>query len=482
MSKSGGLISLIGLRGIAAAAAVAVGAHVGCSAAGGALGAGGGAGTGAGAGAVGGAQSGGPTGAGGDDITVGTGGTCVGLGCQQVECEGGAKTTVSGTVFDPSGALPLYNVVVYVPNEPLSPVPEGVSCDHCGSTLSGAPLVTALSDTHGHFVLENVPVGEGVPLVIQVGKWRREVTLPKVTACVDNPIVDPELSRLPKNQAEGHIPQIALSTGGADALECLLRKIGIDDAEFTPNTGAGRVHLFRGKGGVAKLSGALGGAPLGLSQDELWSDAAALSKYDVVLLSCEGDPNKATKPPKALQAMFDYTSKGGRLFASHWHNYWLEHGPDPLPKTADYDEEQPDLPSPFTALIDMSFPKGQALADWLASVGGAPSPGELVIKDGQHSVNSVDPTMSRRWIYSDAPQSVQYLTFNTPVGAADAEQCGRVVFSDIHVSSGDQFGEDFPSGCVTSELSPQEMVLVFMLFDLSSCVQSDDTDPVPPPK
>src|SRR3984957_554514 len=100
---------------------------------------------------------------------------CVNLQCQQVECTDERDTTVSGIVFDPAGRHPLYNAIVYVPNAPLQPLPTGASCDRCGVVASGEPVVTALTGPDGRFVLHHVPTGDAVPLVLQLGKWRKQL-------------------------------------------------------------------------------------------------------------------------------------------------------------------------------------------------------------------------------------------------------------------------------------------------------------------
>ena len=415
---------------------------------------------------------------------------CVGLQCQQKVCPGGGTTSVSGIVHDPAGKVPLYNVVVYVPNAPVAAFTQGASCDKCGSLLSGSPIATTLTDTSGKFTLPNVPVGANIPLVIQIGKWRRQITLPNVPECVDTPITDAGITRLPKSKAEGDLPQIALTTGGADVLECLLRKVGIADSEFTLPSADGRVHLYAGGGGSDQYTSALnGGANIPAAQP-FWDSLDNLKKYDVVVLSCEGadgqhsfpnDPPNYAKSATARQAMTDYAALGGRIFASHWHNYWLEAAPamSMWPTVATFNH-QADL-NDITADIDMTFPKGMALADWLLKLGDSTTLGKVGIKAAQHTVDGTNNPPAQRWIYSTSPVSTQYLSFNTPIGAPEDQQCGRVVFSDIHVSSGDSPGDRFPSGCKTMNLSAQEKVLEFMLFDLSSCVQNDDKPPEPPP-
>lgn len=373
--------------------------------------------------------------------------------------------------------------MVYVPSAPLAPLSEGVTC---ACEVSGEPVASAITDTEGRFVMPNVPAGSDIPLVIQVGKWRRLFTLPSVEECGETSVPDQTL-RLPARQSEGDIPRIALTTGSADAMECLIRKLGIDQSEITNPGEGGRINYFAGRGGTDRYVDSMNGGDDFPNAEDLWTTVSSLSEYDVVLLSCEGERDHTdNKPEQSFTALHDYANIGGRVFASHWHQVWLQRGPSPWPSVASFVTE--DDINDITANVETSFPKGQALADWLVNVDASSQHGRIALTGTQHTIVSENADYAQRWISTNNPQTVQYLSANTPLGAADDDQCGRVVLSDIHVTGSEDEGRDvssddieFPDGCTTTDLSPQEKVLAYMLFDISGCIVPDDQPPVAPP-
>ena len=387
--------------------------------------------------------------------------TCTGLCLQQTSCSGSATTSISGTVYAPNGTDPLPNVLVYVPNAAVLPFTAGVSCQPSGEPATGSPLVSTVTATDGTFTLTDMPSGTNIPLVIQSGRWRRQVTISNVPACVTT-TVPASLSRMPKNRSEGDIPKIAVVTGAVDAVECVLRKVGIDDAEFTDASGTGRVNLYLGNGD--------GGAVVDSStpvETALENTQAALNAYDMVMFACQGyQYDQATALQQNLIA---YANAGGRLFATHYGYVWLYNDP-PFSQTANWHVDQNSLPDE-TGLVNMTFPKGLQLAQWLKHVGASSTLGQLPLSSLRVDQDGViSPTQS--WL--TASNTVMQFTFNTPVGAAPDQQCGRVLFNEYHVEEVSGYPRiQFPNECAAGTMTPQEKLLEFSLFDLTNAVTSD---------
>ena len=189
------------------------------------------------------------------------GGGCINLQCQQGTCAGGGSATLTGHVWDPAGNNPLYKVVAYVPNADPDPITDGVNSNSCScdSLYTGSPVASGISAADGSFTITNAPVGANIPIVIQIGKWRNYFTIPNVV-CGPNDLDTltgmPKLT-LPKTETEtqfSNIPSIAISTGGADTLECIMARIGVNESEYTgsPTSTTGHIHIFQGSGGTTR--------------------------------------------------------------------------------------------------------------------------------------------------------------------------------------------------------------------------------------
>jgi hypothetical protein len=441
---------------------------------------------------------------------AGTPSTCAGLACQITDCAARKLplTSISGFVYAPNGTLPLFGVDVYVPGSTPAAFSSTVSCDRCADGLPGNPIIATQTDATGHFSLQGIPDGDDIPVIITIGKWRKQLKLPHIAACGDL-VLDLADTTLPKSASETggditsvELPHIAISTGSADALECLVRKLGIADGEITtPSSNLGHVHLFAdtqsGGEGVSKFVNLFpGGSGNFADSQTLWgnaTDPGTLASYDLVLLSCEGAQYPNTKPQQAMDHLKAYADSGGRVLLSHWQNIWIEGStqsaplgaqPAVWPALATWSNGNADLPTGSLDTIDETDDStGPSFATWMlsAKVAGGAVLDAIAISDngsmstGRTTVSGVDLTKVEESVYyrvSDTVTDPQIFRFTTPNEKAAATRCGEVVFSDLHLSadSASPKGGAYPTSCASGGLTPQEKALAFMFFDASSCV------------
>lgn len=400
--------------------------------------------------------------------------TCTGLCLQQVSCPAGTTTSISGVVYAPNGVDPLPNVQIYVPNAPVPAFTPGVSCAVAGTPQPGAPLVGTTSAVDGSFTIQNMPVGTNIPLVIVSGRWRRQLVVPSVSSCLNTPLpstpgFSTALVRFPATQAEGDIPKIAIATGSVDSVECVLRKTGISDSEFTDASGNGRINLFVGDG--ASYSGGAKVSNSTPAESALMGNGAVLSNYDLLMLPCEG--GGFTRSATALANLVTFANAGGRVYSTHFSYEWLYKNP-PFNTVASWAVNQlSPFPDPGVATVNTAFSGGQQLSQWLQLVGATTTPGQMSISTLRKDLNGViAPAVS--WLNLNNLSSgnpVMQMVFDTPVlppGTA-GNQCGRVLFNEYHVeNSSGANGSTFPTECTNTPMTPQEKLLEYSLFELTN--------------
>jgi Bacterial Ig-like domain (group 3)/MBG domain/Putative Ig domain/NHL repeat len=420
-----------------------------------------------------------------------------------------STTTIGGTVYAPNGVDPLVNVLVYVTTSPVSPPVSGANCPgvNCQTALNAVPIgVTAFAESavDGSFTLTNVPVNTSYTLVIQAGKWQRQflnvsvgttaitglqLAMPTVHGTVNGSMT----SSMPTAQAGGSvmtvntIPLIAISTGSADAMECVLRDVGIADSEFTDDntataTTGGRIHLYTG----AVSAGAFitSSTP---SESALTGGTSTtpLNDYDMAMFPCQG--KATTESTTGIQNLIAYSSAGGRIFATHFSYDWMstdtfgigDFAGDTFSGAVNWSAGNGlNQSAPGPATINTSFTDGSTLAQWMTGVGASTTPGQVELSNLRNNLNSVNPP-TQIWSTLNSGDSItpnpdiMQLTFNMPVGADLDDQFGRVLFNEYHVEDGSA-SVAFPGECgavlAPSEMSAQEKMLEYSLFDLSNFV------------
>lgn len=415
---------------------------------------------------------------------------------------------------------------------------NNASCGRCADevfvTGNQSVLASAITNAEGDFELSGrIPIGTAFNIVIKVGKWRRVVQIPAVANCGSLTNLTVEQTRLSAHSTDGqpgtHIPRIAISTGSVDEMECVFRNIGIAQSEFTLPSGSGRIHMYHGNG--AKMSGATclgnttwgGGTPhacsdsrdglanygchdfrdgCAWSNDEapLYDSAGHANQYDMVVMDCQGTDNHIEALNDTQRGRIaSYVNNGGRLFASHWEYRWVQMD-STLDDSADWDgEANGGTDSESTAYISLldngahtraraNAVKSEQFVDWLDGLSAlyTTTPATIRVEETRDLAGDNVGASTDEWVFRYAGNNntsprVQQLSFNTPYGATPANICGRVAYSGFHVAGADNndSNDNFPGVCSNSALSAQELVLVYMLFDLNACVSTGD--PVTPP-
>jgi hypothetical protein len=448
-------------------------------------------------------------GAAGQPGVCGAGPTCTGLCAQRATCTAGATTTITGTVraaissWVPPNTQPdpVPGVLVYIPNAPLQPFAPGVHCGTCSADVSGDPLVSTTTSFDGTFRLSNVPVSkngsDAIPIVIQLGRWRRQFSFVISSPCAPNQVGT--LSMPSVESATSDIPLTAISTGAVDTLECILLKMGVDQSQFTTNVAQapGRIHLYSAGPGTADKDGHGPGAYIAAPKHQAQPDESTLlgsgaagsssggtyMNYDQIMLPCWGaEYFKAAGP---LANLVSYAQSGGHFFATHFSYTWLYQN-DLFASTALWDVNSDTNPNytPFTGNVSRSVPPPVAtppglFVEWLNYVGaldGAnpaaapPDPATVTIQAARHDVDGVLGS-SVDWIDGTDPdqsgasaRTLLHFTF-------DVNSCGHAIFSDFHVvNQVNTNGVVFPQECDKTALTAQGRVLEYMIWNLASCV------------
>lgn len=404
--------------------------------------------------------------------------------------EEGCDTRLSGVVTAPNGLDPVPGATVFIPRDPgvpPPPLPTEIGCQPCASAQDLMARAQAISGPDGSFTLHGLPAEGPLPVYIQKGMWRRRLSVTP-TACRETFLASAE-GHLPRSRAEGDLPSIAVAVGDFDAIECVLRHMGVDPREFTPPTSTGAVHLYENEHLYKDRGGAPGAVPI--SQALL--DFRALRRYQLLLLNCTdtGAIEPHLRDPIITKNLLRYVQEGGRLYATDWSYNYVAQQPELSPYLC-FDDggacgeraarrlqgAATGFPIPFTSSVPPPqaqpgdfFVKG--LREWLRLPRFGLAGGEVPIQDLLLNWAMMrDPPAGATsypaitWLRgqtngADRPLTV---TFDYPLSPS----CGRVLYSSHHTRGHVPPGVAYPAYCPV-DIIPQERVLEYLLFEVSTC-------------
>ncbi len=328
----------------------------------------------------------------------------------------GVTTTVSRHGLAPNGTDPLYNALVYVPNGGAAPTygvtafTAGVHCGQCGERGDAARRwCSTLTGVDGTFTLQNVPVGSEHP----AGDPARPLAPPghhphrrrlrqhrarlAYTGC-RRPAGSARTCRGTQASERTTSRSWPSSTGSVDALECVLRKIGIDRTEFSDPL-HGR---HRPRPALQGRRRPRGGNHLGGDTAGRTSSGAARPRSTSTTWSTS--PARANEYQKtAAQQHRHQLHQRRRAHLRHPLQLRVV-SPTTLPlhRHRELERRPGDSPTDQDRLHQHELPRGQALAQWLQTVGASTTYAQMPLNTLRYDFNGVvRPTLL--WVSLGAP-------------------------------------------------------------------------------
>ena len=396
----------------------------------------------------------------------------------------GKESSITGTVFAPNGTDPVPGATVFIPSRVPELFPPDVKCEVCGTYGNSTNLWFGTSKFDGTFELKNVCPGK-YTLVFQNGRFRRviEVNVPpsgtlKLTV---------NETRLPRRTGEAHkgdsIPKMAVATGDYDKMECVLRKLGIQDDQFDLYEGA-KVLVSPTK----KLT------PF----KNLVGNLDLMKKYAVIFINCTDntfeDELKKTAVRDNIEA---YVNAGGRLYITDWSYDWMEQITGLAPFVDFQPDDSGEGPEGANAgalgadgLKVQATIKDPNMAQWLALFPGTITGDKVLV---QHFL--VEWVMMRKlgkdvklWVEGDVKSKDGKVTGTLPLTVTyNFKNCGKILFSSYHTEGRDTEWlpplypglppmpnpKPFPEYC-SAQMEPQDRILEYLIYDISNCIKPID--------
>jgi hypothetical protein len=388
------------------------------------------------------------------------------------DCGPGPNTdaVLEGTVFAPNMQLPISGALVYVTDEPVEPVPDGVYCAECVELDCDTPFT--FTEPDGTFTLPAVS-GAGQKLVVQKGQFLRVTDL---NIAPGSNAIQPTQSNLPGlwNPGAGMwIPRIAVYETNPDKVYNVLAKFGLGqvDAAGALVSGTEQFDLVDDS-----------------DQGSFLDNLAQMNQYHIIFVPCASTKywlNAPIVPQARAENIRAYVEAGGKWYATDHSNEYIE---QPFPNYQEF--HNPGMPDIQPAYESVGTVVDPDLLAWLNAL----PPALKDIGNANPTLNNL-PSITTMLNYSGIESTPEILVQNEegedvnvghhtwvegpcsscanagvvrPMAISGQYGCGRMMYSTFENSSTNHQG-----------LNPQELVLLYMILEIGVC--HGEPPPPPPP-